>query len=410
MLRIGGRAVDGASGLLEGFCQDISEQSRLQEMLRRSERLSAMGKLTGGIAHDFNNLLTVITHGIELALSQPLDDTVAAPLREASRAAARGAALTRQLMAFAGRSPLRSETVALRPFLINLAEMVGRSFAEQHSITLVPGDPATTVHCDPTMLETVLLGLLLNAREAMPGGGQITLDATRTEKAPWSGPGALVAIRVRDTGHGMTQDQIAQAIEPFYTTKPGGEGSGLGLSMAQGFARQSGGALLLESTPNQGTTVSLMLPEPSRPEAQPLPEASPPAPPLDILLVEDDSSVRTVAAAVLERLGALVVPVASAEQALAMLEAGMNFDLLFSDIVLGAGIDGFELGRRAHRAQPGIGLLFTSGYNEIADELRNSPELEGSELLAKPYSVDALQTAVYRAVARAKAPDAATRP
>jgi CheY-like chemotaxis protein len=258
------------------------------------------------------------------------------------------------------------------------------------------------------MLETVLLGLLINAREAMPQGGRITLALRRRTAGGPHGRG-VVAITVSDTGHGMDPAQLAQAVEPFYTTKPSGEGSGLGLSMAEGFARQSGGALHLESTPGAGTTVTLLLPDAAKTAPQVKTEGNRATPPLDILLVEDDASVRTVAVAVLERLGALVVPVASAEEALEMLDAGVSFDLLFSDIVLGSGIDGFELGRRAHRAQPGIGLLFTSGYNEVADEARKSPELEGSELLAKPYSVTALQNAVHRAIARAQSPEVRPR-
>jgi CheY-like chemotaxis protein len=332
-------------------------------------------------------------------------------LREASRAAARGAALTGQLMAFAGNSPISSERVAVVPFLAGLAEMVGRSFAERHAVVLHPAEPDLTVECDPRMLETVLLGLLINARDAMPEGGCITLDVRRTEAEGERGGGnrATIAIAVSDTGHGMTATQMAQAVEPFYTTKAPGEGSGLGLSMAQGFARQSGGALHLESAPGCGTTVTLALPDAAPVAANTVPESGAVMPPLDILLVEDDASVRKVAVAVLERLGALVVPVATAEEALEMVSSGVTFDLLFSDIVLGAGIDGFELGRRVHRVQPGIGLLFTSGYNEVAEEVRRSPELKGSELLPKPYSVGALQAAVHRAVARAKASETGPR-
>jgi CheY-like chemotaxis protein len=303
------------------------------------------------------------------------------------------------LLAFARRQPLRPRAVAVEPFLNGFAAMLGPMLGEACPVVLNPVPPGLAVQCDPAQCESALLNLVLNARDAMPDGGPVVLSA----EVPDDDRG-LAAIRVGDTGIGMTDEVIARALEPFFTTKPVGKGTGLGLSMALGFARQSGGDLTVRSRPGHGSTVSLLLPRTeARAMAGPAPDPTGALPPIEVLLVEDDPTVRTVALSILERFGAGVAAVATAEEALDLLAAGQRFDLLFTDIVLGPGIDGFELGRRVRRTHPGIAVLFTSGYNEIAAEAAGSPEIAGCQLLPKPYAIGTLRVAVRNALADARA-------
>ena len=392
-LRHGGEPAPG----IDGYCQDVTERRTAEYALRQSEKLSALGQLTGGVAHDFNNLLTVIAVNLELALASTLQDDTRQLLTAAAGAAARGAALTSQLLAFARRQPLSPRPVALEPFLSAFTAMVDRLLGETHPVAVTPIAAGLAVQCDPVQCESALLNLVLNARDAMPDGGTITVTA---EMDAASG---LVALRVRDTGIGMTAEVMARVLEPFFTTKPHGKGTGLGLSMAVGFARQSGGDLVVESRPGHGSMFSLMLP---RADLATGGDATPPAsafPAIEVLLVEDDPSVRAVAVSIFERFGATVAAVPSAEEALDLLGAGLRFDLLFSDIVLGPGLDGFELGRRVRQTDPAIAVLFTSGYNEIGAQAADSPEIAGCELLPKPYAIGTLRAAIERALARAPA-------
>lgn len=393
-------AADMADGLraqvIDGYCQDITEHRMAEEALRQTEKLSALGQLTGGVAHDFNNLLTVITVNLELALGTLPPGETREMLAAAAGAAARGSTLTGQLLAFARRQPLSPRTVPVKQFLDTFAEMVGRLVGETHPVAVAPVSADLAMTCDPAQCEASLLNLVLNARDAMPDGGTIAIMAE-----PLFDHGrSLVAIRVRDTGIGMTEQVKRRVLEPFFTTKPPGKGTGLGLSMAVGFARQSGGDLTVQSRIGHGSTMSLLLPmaDPAA-RSEATTAHTGPLPSIEVLLVEDDPTVRTVAVSILERFGANVAAVSSAEEALDLLAAGLRFDLLFTDIVLGPGMDGFELGRRVRRSNPGIAVLFTSGYNEIAAEAVDSPEIAECQLLPKPYAIGTLRAAVAQALA-----------
>ena len=386
-----------AAPAIDGYCQDVTERRTAEDALRQSEKLSALGQLTGGVAHDFNNLLTVIAVNLELALASTPEGDTRRLLSEAAGAAARGAALTSQLLAFARRQPLSPRPVALEPFLADFTAMVGRLLGETHPVAVAPVPAQLAVHCDPVQAESALLNLVLNARDAMPEGGIIRVIAEADAAT------GLVALRVRDTGIGMTPEVMARVLEPFFTTKPQGKGTGLGLSMAVGFARQSGGDLTVESRPGKGSTFSLLLPRADLAAVAETTPASEALHSIEVLLVEDDPSVRAVAVSIFERFGATVAAVASAEEALDLLGAGLRFDLLFSDIVLGPGLDGFELGRRVRQTDPAIAVLFTSGYNEIGAKAADSPEIAGCELLPKPYAIGTLRAAVDRALAQAPA-------
>ena len=398
-LRIGGQpaAAPGGHAIIDGYCQDVSEGRAAQKALRLADKLSAMGQLTGGVAHDFNNLLTVVSTNLELAMAGMPDGDTRRMLAEAAAAAERGAALTAQLLAFARRQSLRPAVIGLGTFLDGFAAMVRRTLGDRHPVLVMPVAPGLGVTCDEGQFETALLNLVLNARDAMPDGGPITIEAVALPSE--------VAVRVRDRGVGMAPEVRDRVLEPFFTTKPPGQGTGLGLSMALGFARQSGGDLTVDSAPGQGSTLSLILPraemaETVTDESGPQP-TNPALPTMNVLLVEDDPSVRAVAASIFERFGMRVEGAATAEEALDKLDAGLACDLVFTDIVLGPGLDGFELGRRVRSARPGIAVLFTSGYNERAADAALSPEIADCELLPKPYAIEPLRAAVGRALLRA---------
>lgn len=396
-LRIGGQPVPAPDGgvTLDGYCQDVTEHRAAQSALRQADKLSAMGQLTGGVAHDFNNLLTVVAANLELAMAALPEGETRSLLAEASAAVERGAALTGYLLAFARRQALHPAVIALGPFLDGFSRMVARTLGDRHRVLVAPAAAGLAVLCDEGQLETAMLNLVLNARDAMPDGGPIAIEAQPA--------GRMVVLRVRDRGIGMSPEVRERVLEPFFTTKPPGQGTGLGLSMALGFARQSGGDLTVESVPGHGSTLSLMLPRAEAAAAgaaaRGLAGGLPPG--IEVLLVEDDPSVRAVALSIFERFGARTTGAATAEEALDLLATGRPCDLLFTDIVLGPGLDGFELGRRVRRDRPSAAVLFTSGYNERAADAAGSPELADCELLPKPYGIEPLRAAVARALHRA---------
>jgi CheY-like chemotaxis protein/nitrogen-specific signal transduction histidine kinase len=379
--------------LLEGFCQDVTDQRDAEAALRQAEKLSAIGQLTGGVAHDFNNLLTVVSANLQLALESVADGETRQALEAAAAAAERGAALTSQLLSFARRQPLRPRALALGPFLDGFAGLVSRLLGDTHPLSVTVDPAGLGVECDPAQFESALLNLVLNARDAMPAGGPIRIEAMPD-------PAGLVAVRVQDCGTGMSPEIMARVLEPFFTTKPPGKGTGLGLSMALGFARQSGGDLRVESALGVGSTMSLLLPRAANAAAGCIrADAATALPAIAVLIVEDDPAVRAVATTIFERFGARVAAVDNGEEALALLREGHPCDLLFSDIVLGPGMDGFALGRAVRAAHPRVAVLFTSGYNEASAECARSPELSGCDLLPKPYAIGPLRAAVLKALA-----------
>jgi PAS domain S-box-containing protein len=367
--------------------------------LRQAQKLESVGQLTGGVAHDFNNLLTVILGNLELIQENPAAPAAFdRPLAAVQRAAERGADLTRHLLAFARRQPLDPRLTDVNAMAASLQNLILRTIGENVDVRIVPGDALWSAIVDPGQLETSLLNLVINARDAMPQGGKLTietanvaLDAHYAEMNPEVVPGDYVLVSVSDTGTGMAPEVAAKAFDPFFTTKGHGKGSGLGLSMVYGFVKQSGGHIKLYSEPGHGTSVKLYLP---RGAAGAVAAAEPEAVPAQaggetVLVVEDDDMVRGIAVDHLAVLGYRTVEARNAVEALERLRSGARVDLLFTDVVMPGGMNGRELAQRARALRPGLKVLFTSGYTEnaIVHHGRLDP---GVLLLQKPYRRQAL--------------------
>lgn len=398
-----------------GFLQSVSgllsaavQRSRTEEQLAHAQRLDAVGQLTGGIAHDFNNLLTVISGNLQLLQADlPERPEWQDIIDSALRAVDRGSALTRRLLAFARRQPLQPRPVVPKPLLEELGHMLRRTLGEAISIDIDCRADVPDVYADANELDTALVNLALNARDAMPRGGRLAISAHELmvkvapgqQKLP---AGRYVTFTVSDTGTGMAPDVLAHALEPFFTTKEATKGSGLGLSMVYGFATQSGGSMALDSRLGYGTRVELTLPVAgSSAAAAPVPDRAArggvPADRRDVVLVvEDEDDVRAIAARFLHATGYEVMTAANAREALETLAANPGIALLFSDVVLGSGMNGVELAHEARRLRPSLGILLTSGYEQSAHV---EPPAEGEsafDLLRKPYRREQLAEAVRR--------------
>lgn len=388
-------------------CQDITEARQSDARSQQARRLEALGKLTGGIAHDFNNLLTVMIGNSEMLERRLFDDARYRPLAEMTREAAeRGAELTRRLLAFARRQALAPQVVDSNGLIRELEELLRRSLRENIDLRFFLADGLAPALVDPAQLESVLLNLSINARDAMPDGGKLTIETanvvldTETAELYRVAPGAYVLIAVADTGHGMTAETARQAFDPFFTTKPPGEGTGLGLSMVYGFARQSRGHVSLYSEPGIGTIAKLYLPQAvgateaamCRPKADILVGGSE-----RILLVEDNALVRHYSLNATRSLGYEVMAVEDAEAALHILDSPAEIDLLLTDVVLPGGMNGARLAERARDLRPGLKVLFMSGYtaNAIDPDGRLDP---GVELLQKPFGLNGLATKIRRVI------------
>ena len=383
--------------------EEIDRRSQAEEALRQTQKMETVGQLSGGIAHDFNNLLQVI-HGNLTILQHALPEGEAKWRRSVANALTgteRAAALTQRLLAFSRRQPLDARPLDVNAMIGDMTELLHRTLGETIRIEtrLAPGSPSA--HIDGNQLENALLNLAINARDAMAGGGGrleietgfAELDQAYSELHPDATPGAFVRIAVRDNGRGMSADVLGRAIEPFFSTKEVGQGTGLGLSMVYGFIKQSGGSLALSSAEGQGTTVELFLPcSDTAPEAKPAASSEKQLPRgrgERILVCEDDSDVRRFSSETLIDLGYEVIEAADAGSALDLLSDGQRVDLLFTDVVLPGGKTGAELVREAQAAQPGLKVLFTTGYARSA---LDEPHSAGDkvELLAKPFGVDEL--------------------
>ncbi|MEN5082862.1 PAS domain S-box protein [Bosea sp. TWI1241] len=396
-LAIGEAYTDGQP-LFTGFIRDLTSRHKMEEELRQAQKMEAVGQLTGGIAHDFNNLLTVISGNLEMIERRLQDERLLTLLREAQEAAEDGAKLTGQLLAFGRRQALNAKLSDIGGLVSTFAELLRRTVGEAIELRTVVTGAGNNALVDTTQLQNALLNLTLNARDAMPRGGRLTieisrvrLDADYARMYPQVRIGDYVLVSVSDTGVGMSPEVRQRAFEPFFTTKGVGAGTGLGLSMVYGFAKQSGGHVQLYSEPGRGTTVRLFLPA-ATPQAEaaapaPLPEELPPVPaPRSrelILVVEDDARVRRVAVARLEDEGYRVLEAANGAQALALVEQNPDIALLFTDIVMPGGMLGDELARHVRALRPELPVLFTSGFAE--------PEIAGRELnqggwLKKPYT------------------------
>jgi len=375
------------------------QRIRVEEQLSHAQRLEAIGQLTGGVAHDFNNLLTVISGNLQI-LEDELADRPAAQeiIGTALRAVGRGAELTRKLLAFARRQRLAPRASEPGKLLEDIGAMLRRTLGESVQLQIDCPAGITQVYADPGQFEAALVNLALNARDAMPRGGLLSIDAAERhiEEADAKGelkPGEYVVFTVRDTGLGMPPEILARAFEPFFTTKELGKGSGLGLSMVYGFVKQSGGQMAVESQLGYGTTVELYLPAAAGEAAKDGTAVARPASrgSETVLVVEDEADVRDIAVAFLRSLGYTVRAADSAATALEQLGAHADIALLFSDVVLGAGMNGFELAEAARRLRPDLPVLLTSGYEHSAAD---AGAAQLFTLLQKPYRREELSVAV----------------
>ena len=382
-------------GKLTGFAKitrDITEKKRAQEELEearaalfQSQKLQALGELTGGIAHDFNNLITVIRGSAEMLKRPDLDVQKRERYLDAIvETADRAASLTGHLLAFGRRQALKPEVIDLNVRLDALAELLGRMLGSHIEVKLDLARDLWRVEADPAQLESALLNAAINARDAMPDGGTLTLSTANCEEA------GEVCVAVTDTGEGMDSDVLSRAFEPFFTTKSVGKGTGLGLSQIHGFAAQTGGRAEIESTLGNGTTVRIFLSRTEKAvgEAEPEREAARGVAGKTVLLVEDNDLVRSFAEGVLSDLGYAVASVGSADEALVWL--GENrADLLFSDIVM-PGTSGLELARQVRKKHAGLPVLLATGYSE--DLLRG--RAGEFRIISKPYGPRELAEAV----------------
>jgi PAS domain S-box-containing protein len=375
--------------------EDVTYRREIEEQLRRSQRLEAIGQLTGGLAHDFNNLLTVVIGNLDLLQDEPgLPKEAYELVDHALGASLRGAELTRQLLAFARRQSLAGRAFDLNELVSGTTALLRRTLGEQIETRLNLAQDLWPAHADPTQVESALANLALNARDAMPGGGRLTvetgnvrIEAQEAADAVDLAPGDYVVLTVSDTGTGIPPELIGRVIEPFFTTKPQGKGTGLGLSMVYGFAKQSGGHLKIQSETGRGTTIRLFLPradsgslDMDRPSAAALAGVSG----ATILVVEDNHAVRGTVVRQLTDLGYRVVEAADAQTAFDILRGDTPVDLLFTDMVMPASLSGIDVAQEAMRLRPGLKVLFTSGFTDaITPEA--APHGPSRGMLNKPY-------------------------
>jgi signal transduction histidine kinase/ActR/RegA family two-component response regulator len=386
------RVLNAAGESLERQRDAIDE---LNDKLRQSQRMDAVGQLTGGLAHDFNNLLTVILGSAEtLAESLTADKHLQRLAEMTAKAAERGAELTSRLLSFARRQPLDPKAQDINQLVGGMDRLLRRTLGEDIEIELVRAAGLWKAMVDAGQLENAILNLCINARDAMPGGGRLTietsnvyLDAAYVASQSELDPGQYVMVAVSDTGTGMDQATLERAFEPFFTTKDVGKGSGLGLSMVYGFIKQSRGHIRIYSEPGHGTAVKLYVPRAGADAAtrdEPAPAVTMQRGSERILLVEDDDLVREHVGGQLDSLGYAVVAARNGHDAMTALRS-TDFDLLFTDVVMPGGISGRELAGEARKLRPDLPVLFTSGYteNSIVHHGRLDP---GVHLLQKPYS------------------------
>jgi PAS domain S-box-containing protein len=387
---------DGAGERIIGSIRDITERVRGEERLRDAQRMEAIGQLTGGVAHDFNNLLQVIRGNLEILEGLVGgDERAARRLQSAIYGADRAAQLTKQLLAFARRQPLAPQVINLSRLISEMADLLRRTLGEAIEVRTVVADGLWNTMADPGQVESALLNLALNARDAMPKGGRLTveignavLDETYAETARDVTPGAYVMLAVSDSGEGMSEETQGRVFEPFFTTKAEGKGTGLGLSMVYGFVKQSNGHIQIYSELGQGTTVKIYLPRATQPEPAAIarsPQAAARATGLTILVVEDDVAVRQAAISTLEALGYLSLEASGTEAALAILETGAAVDLVFSDVVMPGSLNARAFAERVRALRPHLPILFTSGYTDNAFVHQGRLD-EDVRLISKPYA------------------------
>jgi hypothetical protein len=390
-----------------------AQREAAEEALRQSQKMEAVGQLTGGLAHDFNNLLTVIIGSLDMMQSGLEQGRTAGLERYAGTALAsanRAAALTHRLLAFSRRQTLDPRRVSPNRLVLEMAELLQRTVGPMITLETVLPAGVGAILCDPNQLENALLNLAINARDAMPEGGRLTIGTARAEIGAGFAarhdmqPGAYVILSVTDTGTGMSADVAARAFDPFFTTKPIGAGTGLGLSMIYGFAKQSGGQVRIDSQEGHGATIRLYLP--SNPDWAAEEEVAPPPPALTgaagsdetVLVVDDEPVIRMLVAEVLRELGYTALEAAEGIAALQLLRAPGRIDLMVTDIGLPGGMNGRQLADAARVARPGLKVLFITGFAETTVMGKGGLE-PGMRVMTKPFALDALAARIRAMIA-----------
>jgi len=387
--------------------QEVARRERTELALQQALKMEAVGRLTGGVAHDFNNLLTAILGNVDLALRRvpESDERLRRSLTAARQASERAASLVQRLLAFSRQHPLEEKAVDLNRLVQGMSELLRRTIGETITVETVLAGGLWKTAVDPNQLENALLNLAVNARDAMPEGGRLTIETANTyldeayiaANAADMTPGQYVLVAVSDTGTGMTRDVVERAFEPFFTTKPTGSGTGLGLSMVYGFVKQSRGHIKIYSEPGEGTSIKIYLPRlTNEDEVAPWFPSEPPRSveaekrrPEQILLVEDDEQVNRFSSEVLRDEGYHVISTHEGASGLRLLDANPDIRLLFTDVVLPGGMNGRQLADEARRRRPDLKVLFTTGYtrNAIIHHGRLDADVE---LLTKPFTSEAL--------------------
>jgi PAS domain S-box-containing protein len=391
----------------------VERRMEAEEALRQAQKMEAIGQLTGGIAHDFNNLLTGIIGSLEMLntrISQGRLDEVSRYVTAARSAARRAATLTHRLLAFARRQPLDPKPTDVNRLVAGMEELVRRTMGPIIEVEVVGAAGLWATLVDPNQLENALLNLCINARDAMPQGGRLTIETANRWLDERAAPerdlpaGQYVSLCVTDTGTGIPHDVVSRIFDPFFTTKPTGQGTGLGLSMVHGFARQSGGQVRVYSEVGQGTTMCLYLPRHYGPKGElEVPAEAVEAPRAaageTVLVVDDEPTVRMLIADALKDSGYHVIEAEEAAAGLKVLRSSAKVDLLITDLVLPGGINGRQLADEARAARPGLRVLFITGYAENA--LFGNGQLEpGMQVVTKPFAMDALVKRIKDALAR----------
>jgi two-component system NtrC family sensor kinase len=379
---------------------EAERREAAEAALRQAQRLEAIGQLTGGVAHDFNNLLMIVSGSVQRLRRDLSSEKHTRLLDMITNATNRGESLTRQLLAFSRRQMLTPAVIDLAERLPELKDMLSRSLRDDITIEVAVPDQSCAVKVDPSELELALLNLAVNARDAMPNGGALSITAQPVVlkgKAAEEGlSGEFVAISLADTGSGIPADILPHVFEPFFTTKEVGKGTGLGLSQVYGFAKQSGGTATITSTVGRGTVITLYLPRtqelPAPSIARIEPEAVP-QPAGTVLVVEDSPEVTEVVTAYFQQLGYMVKQVANAHDALELLANDPKIDLVFSDILMPGGMNGLELGHAIRRLYPAMPVLLTTGYSDSA---RDAVQ-QGFVVLQKPFDLAGLEQALREA-------------
>jgi nitrogen-specific signal transduction histidine kinase len=381
--------------------RDISELKAAQEQLRQSQKMEALGQLTGGIAHDFNNLLTVVVGGLDIIAKRAEDDKLRQYAENALAAAERGARLTGQLLAFSRVQQLEVRPTHVAPLIQNMRPLLRNVLGPGIEKRFDLDEVMMPVMADPTQLEVAVLNLAINARDAMPEGGVLTFTTApvRVADDPEMEDGDYIELKISDTGEGMPPEVLERAFEPFFTTKEVGKGTGLGLSMVYGMARQSGGGARIESTPSQGTSVSLLFRKADGPIADAAVRADEPAGPTadlgpqSILVIDDDPDVRAFIAASLAEQGYEVHQAADGREGMQIFNRKKP-DLVIVDFIM-PGLSGADVANKLLAKRADQPILFVSGYSETEAVRRVAPNVP---LLAKPFRADALEKAVRGAL------------